>query len=86
MDALREDDVLGGDVSGARPCPRQGLSARSIMAEMYGKAEGCSRGRGGSMHLFDADTTVLWGKCDRRRRHTRRGRLALADNIAGRTG
>lgn len=26
----------------------------AIMAEMYGKQEGCSRGRGGSMHLFDA--------------------------------
>jgi len=31
----------------------RGLSMRSIMAEMYGKQEGCSRGRGGSMHLFD---------------------------------
>jgi pyruvate dehydrogenase E1 component alpha subunit len=31
----------------------RGISARSIMAEMYGKQEGCSRGRGGSMHLFD---------------------------------
>ncbi|HVW84434.1 MAG TPA: thiamine pyrophosphate-dependent enzyme, partial [Bryobacteraceae bacterium] len=34
----------------------RGVSARSIMAEMYGKQEGCSRGRGGSMHLFDAKT------------------------------
>lgn len=31
----------------------RGMSMRSIMAEMYGKAAGCSRGRGGSMHLFD---------------------------------
>jgi pyruvate dehydrogenase E1 component alpha subunit len=31
----------------------RGVSARSIMAEMFGKTEGCSRGRGGSMHLFD---------------------------------
>jgi pyruvate dehydrogenase E1 component alpha subunit len=31
----------------------RGVSMRSIMAEMYGKLEGCSRGRGGSMHLFD---------------------------------
>jgi len=31
----------------------RGLPMRSIMAEMYGKQEGCSRGRGGSMHLFD---------------------------------
>jgi 2-oxoisovalerate dehydrogenase E1 component len=32
----------------------RGLPAGAIMAEMYGKKEGCSRGRGGSMHLFDA--------------------------------
>jgi pyruvate dehydrogenase E1 component alpha subunit len=30
------------------------ISPDSIMAEMYGKVEGCSRGRGGSMHIFDA--------------------------------
>ena len=32
----------------------RGTPMSSIMAEMYGKQEGCSRGRGGSMHLFDA--------------------------------
>jgi len=32
----------------------RGVPAGAIMAEMYGKAEGCSHGRGGSMHLFDA--------------------------------
>ncbi len=31
----------------------RGVSARSIMAEMFGKQDGCSGGRGGSMHLFD---------------------------------
>ena len=32
-----------------------------VMAEMYGKAEGCSGGRGGSMHLFDADKGFYGG-------------------------
>jgi pyruvate dehydrogenase E1 component subunit alpha len=32
----------------------RGVPMNAIMAEMYGKREGCSRGRGGSMHLFDA--------------------------------
>jgi pyruvate dehydrogenase E1 component alpha subunit len=32
----------------------RGVTMRAILAEMYGKAAGCSRGRGGSMHLFDA--------------------------------
>lgn len=39
----------------------RGVSAKSIMAEMYGKVEGCSRGRGGSMHLFDAKTRFFGG-------------------------
>jgi pyruvate dehydrogenase E1 component alpha subunit len=39
----------------------RGLSMRSIMAEMFGKQEGCSRGRGGSMHLFDRATRFYGG-------------------------
>ncbi|ALO45936.1 pyruvate dehydrogenase (acetyl-transferring) E1 component subunit alpha [Pseudohongiella spirulinae] len=39
----------------------RGVSMDSIMAEMYGKATGCSGGRGGSMHLFDADTNFYGG-------------------------
>lgn len=39
----------------------RGVPAQSIMAEMYGKQEGCSRGRGGSMHLFDAATRFYGG-------------------------
>jgi len=39
----------------------RGIPARAIMAELYGKQEGCSRGRGGSMHLFDAKTRFFGG-------------------------
>lgn len=39
----------------------KGLSAREIMAEMYGKVEGCSRGRGGSMHLFSKEKRFFGG-------------------------
>ena len=39
----------------------RGLSAGAIMAEMYGKVEGCSHGRGGSMHLFDAAAKFYGG-------------------------
>jgi pyruvate dehydrogenase E1 component alpha subunit len=38
----------------------RGVSMNAIMAEMFGKQEGCSRGRGGSMHLFDAGKR-FWG-------------------------
>ena len=39
----------------------RGMSAKSIMAEMYGKQEGCCRGRGGSMHLFDRECRFYGG-------------------------
>jgi len=39
----------------------RGVRAGAIMAEMFGKYEGCSRGRGGSMHLFDAATRFYGG-------------------------
>jgi pyruvate dehydrogenase E1 component alpha subunit len=39
----------------------RGVSMNAIMAEMFGKSAGCSRGRGGSMHLFDAATRFYGG-------------------------
>ena len=39
----------------------RGVSMNAIMAEMFGKIAGCSRGRGGSMHLFDAATRFYGG-------------------------
>ncbi|OHC64589.1 MAG: pyruvate dehydrogenase (acetyl-transferring) E1 component subunit alpha [Rhodocyclales bacterium GWA2_65_20] len=39
----------------------RGMDMGVLMAEMYGKREGCARGRGGSMHLFDAKTRLFGG-------------------------
>lgn len=39
----------------------RGVSASALMAEMFGKQEGCSRGRGGSMHVFDAASRFYGG-------------------------
>lgn len=39
----------------------RGVPMTIVMAEMYGKQEGCSRGRGGSMHLFNAATNFHGG-------------------------
>ena len=39
----------------------RGVAMNAIMAEMFGKQEGCSRGRGGSMHLFDAPPRFYGG-------------------------
>lgn len=38
-----------------------GVPAREVMAELFGKATGCSKGRGGSMHLFSAQHHLLGG-------------------------
>jgi 2-oxoisovalerate dehydrogenase E1 component len=39
----------------------RGMSMESALTEMYGKATGCAGGRGGSMHLFDAETNLYGG-------------------------
>jgi len=39
----------------------RGVPMATVMAEMYGKQEGCSRGRGGSMHLFNAAANFCGG-------------------------
>jgi TPP-dependent pyruvate/acetoin dehydrogenase alpha subunit len=54
------------------------------MAEMYGKMEGCSRGRGGSMHLFDAGTRFYGGNAIVGGGIPLAVGLALADRLQGR--
>jgi pyruvate dehydrogenase E1 component alpha subunit len=62
----------------------RGVSANAIMAEMYGKVEGCSRGRGGSMHLFDAATRFYGGNAIVGGGLPLAVGLALADQMSGR--
>jgi pyruvate dehydrogenase E1 component alpha subunit len=38
-----------------------GMDPKAVMAELYGKVTGCSRGKGGSMHMFDAEKHMLGG-------------------------
>jgi len=62
----------------------RGISMQSIMAEMYGKVQGCSRGRGGSMHLFDHATRFFGGQAIVGGGLPLAAGLALADKMAGR--
>jgi pyruvate dehydrogenase E1 component alpha subunit len=61
MDALQPDDAVVATYREHGHALARGVDPGSIMAEMYGKVEGCSRGRGGSMHLFDAATRFYGG-------------------------
>jgi len=54
MQALTPDDAIVATYREHGHALARGISARAIMAEMFGKLEGCSHGRGGSMHIFDA--------------------------------
>ena len=53
LQAMTADDAVVATYREHGHALLKGVSARAIMAEMYGKQEGCSHGRGGSMHLFD---------------------------------
>ncbi|HEX5004617.1 MAG TPA: pyruvate dehydrogenase (acetyl-transferring) E1 component subunit alpha [Gemmatimonadales bacterium] len=59
--SLRADDYITTSYRDHGHALARGLSARSVMAELYGKATGCSHGKGGSMHLFDASLGFLGG-------------------------
>ena len=62
----------------------RGMSMDAVMAEMYGKATGCSRGRGGSMHLFDVDRRFYGGNAIVAGGLPLAIGLALADKLRGR--
>lgn len=61
MQALRPEDSIVATYREHGQALARGVSADVIMAEMYGKVNGCCRGRGGSMHIFDARTRFFGG-------------------------
>jgi pyruvate dehydrogenase E1 component alpha subunit len=76
IDAMQDDDVL---VTGYRShgfALARGTSPEAVMAELFGKRDGCAHGRGGSMHLLDTDRGYYggWGIVG--------GQLPLATGLA----
>jgi pyruvate dehydrogenase E1 component alpha subunit len=61
LGALGRDDYIVCSYREHGHALARGMSARSVMAELFGKAAGCSGGKGGSMHLFDAAIGFLGG-------------------------
>ena len=61
ISAIRKDDYVLASYREHGLALAKGMTARSIMAELFGKATGCSKGKGGSMHMFDKELGFLGG-------------------------
>jgi pyruvate dehydrogenase E1 component alpha subunit/2-oxoisovalerate dehydrogenase E1 component len=84
MQALTPDDNIVSTYREHGHALVRGLSPGSVMAEMYGKANGCCRGRGGSMHLFDVTRRFYGGNAIVGGGLPLAVGLALADKLQGR--
>ncbi|HET9012269.1 MAG TPA: thiamine pyrophosphate-dependent enzyme, partial [Gemmatimonadaceae bacterium] len=84
MQALTPDDNVVATYREHGHALVRGISAGSIMAEMFGKQNGCCRGRGGSMHLFDVVTRFYGGNAIVGAGLPLAVGLALADAMKGR--
>src|SRR6202163_663258 len=61
ISALRDDDYVITSYREHGQAIAKGISPDAVMAELYGKAGGCSQGKGGSMHLFNKSVNFLGG-------------------------
>jgi len=84
MQALGPDDAVVATYREHGHALARGVGPDSIMAEMFGKVEGCSRGRGGSMHLFDVGAGFYGGNAIVGGGLPIAVGLALADQMEGR--
>ena len=58
---LREDDYVMSAYREHTQAIAKGVSPNAVMAELYGRVDGASGGKGGSMHIFDADCRFMGG-------------------------
>jgi pyruvate dehydrogenase E1 component subunit alpha len=61
ISAIRKDDYVLTSYREHAHAIAKGISPDSVMAELFGKATGCSKGKGGSMHMFDKEVNFLGG-------------------------
>ncbi|WP_230193777.1 pyruvate dehydrogenase (acetyl-transferring) E1 component subunit alpha [Streptomyces coriariae] len=82
-EALTSEDAVVATYREHGHALARGITAEAIMAEMYGRATGCSGGRGGSMHLFDASRRFYGGNAIVAGGLPLAAGLALADRMRG---
>src|ERR1051326_138259 len=58
-EALRPDDIVFGTYRSHAAYLAKGGDLKRMTAELYGKATGCAKGKGGSMHLVDVEAGVM---------------------------
>ena len=61
ISAIRRDDYVLTSYREHAHAIAKGMSSDAVMAELFGKAGGCSKGKGGSMHMFDNKVNFLGG-------------------------
>lgn len=86
MQALRPVDAVVGTYREHGHGIARGIAMRTIMAELFGKLSGCCRGRGGSMHIFDAAARFYGGNAIVGGCLPLATGLALAEKFQGRDG
>nr|WP_234376948.1 pyruvate dehydrogenase (acetyl-transferring) E1 component subunit alpha [Streptomyces sp. TP-A0356] len=86
LQALDEADAVVSTYREHGHALARGVPTDAVMAEMYGKATGCSHGRGGSMHLFDAGRRFYGGNAIVGGGIPLAAGLALAEKMRGGTG
>jgi pyruvate dehydrogenase E1 component alpha subunit len=84
MQSLRPEDAVVATYREHGHALVRGVPAGAVMAEMFGRQEGCSRGRGGSMHLFDVARRFYGGNAIVGGGLPLAVGLALADKLSGR--
>ena len=84
MQAFMPEDAIVATYREHGQALARGIPAGSLMAEMYGKANGCSRGRGGSMHFLDVSRRFYGGYAIVGGGMPIAVGLALADTLQGR--
>ena len=61
LSLLRPDDYMITTYRDHGQALARGMTARSVMAELFGRVDGCAHGKGGSMHMFDRNLGFLGG-------------------------